>query len=209
MAGIETAGYFWLALIVVAGMVLARLAAKSDTWISQGVFWQIVVIMLATAAWAISSQRALLGGKTILIMAIAAFASVALWMMVWHNEVGINGYSVAKTTMAVALAFVLLMLSLNGAVDAMLKADAQTLETGGGKVTLVVKDPSKVKSIRYAWSDSPMITRVQAETVELGGDDKNTADFNQPKRHLTVWLDATNGVITRIDRWYPANGGLF
>lgn len=203
------AGYFWFVVVVTAGVVLARQVGSFGTWLSQGAFWQIVVIAMAAAAWSISSQRALLSDKTLLIVAIAVFASVALWMMVWHNEVGFNGYFGTKIAMGAVLAIMLLLVSFNGAVSATLKGDERMLAMGGGKVSLVVKDPSTVRSVRYMWSDSPITIKEKAKIIKLGGKGKDSVDFNQSKRHLTVWLDATNGVTTRIDRWYPANGGIF
>lgn len=203
------AGYFWCVVAMAAGVVLAWQVGPFGTWLSQGLFWQIAVIALAAAAWGISSQRALLSGKTLLIVAIAIFASVALWMMVWHNEVGFNDYFGTKIAMGVMLVIVLLLVSFAGAVSATLKGDERTMAVGGGKVSLVVKDPSTVKSVQYMWSDSPITIKNKAKKIKFGGKGKDSIGFNQSKRHLTVWLNATNGVTTRIDRWYPVNGDLF
>lgn len=196
--------YFWLSLLIGIPLML-YLHNISMGWRKDSVFWISILLCVALLAIAISLQNGFSLKKIVFIAAMLVFTSVVMFMLNYRNEVGRNKFRGGKVVMVLFFALLSIIPAYKAGANTAAKVDpasanagAIILEEANLQITITPDgEGNKIKEVQYIWTDSFLFEKSDAITTK-----KTSFTIPIENRHLVIWTEDANGVISRADYWF-------
>lgn len=195
-------GYIFFLLSILIGIPTAIfLPHISNGWRKDAIFWISVLLCIALSASALSLQRGFSTRKIAFIAAVFVFASIVMFMLNCRNEVGRNKFRGGKIAISVFVALLSIICAYRGGADVSIKAVSETMQVH--IIAEAAGEENDIMGLDYVWTDSFTYDESDVRTAERIDYGLATA---MDGAHLIVWVTDTNGVVTRVDRWF---GGAY
>lgn len=197
--------YLWLSLAI--GMLVVVYGSKNAAkWGKDVVFWESLLFAVAGAACMISLQNGFSAKKLIIIAAIFVFTGVIMYMMNHKNDIGQNKFKKIKTVIVLVYALLVIIPAYKGG------SGAEVEIAGGSKAGALIKEESdliitasangknnSVEKFSYVWTDNFLYDK---DSVIEMDDPSDVLQIKIAGRHLILWTEDYNGVISRKDCWF-------
>lgn len=199
-------GYVLLCGAILLGVFMALfLRGFSSGWQGDAISWISILFGIGISMCAFAGQCAFSIKKVALIAIMFAVSAVAMWMVNYRNRVGRNKYRFGKPAMALMFALLALIVSARYRADISIKTDEAYADNGYAQLGVsqveIKADPTEkgsvISNVKYIWTDSFIYSK--DDICSIGG---RNEILTVDGRHLIVWSEDSNGIITRADKWF-------